>query len=85
MVSARVRLLHVAACLGGLLNGRIRDLRYPKLQKKIFIMLLTTWSVVRRVVAQTSNQLPTGVAVLRYIVARARAFGLRISADEYRS
>ena len=31
-------------------------------------MLLATWTVVRCVVAQTSNQLSTGVAVLRYIL-----------------
>ena len=68
MVSARVRLLHVAACLGGLLNRRIRYLRYLKLQTKIFIALLAMWGVVRCVVAQTSNQLPTGVAVLRYML-----------------
>ncbi len=68
MVSAQVRFLHVATYFGGLLNGHIRDLRLLKFQTKIFIMLLATWGVVRCVVAQTSNQLPTGMAVLRYML-----------------
>ena len=68
MVSVQVRFLHVATYFGGLLNGHIRDLRHLKFQTKIFITLLATWGVVRCVVAQTSNQLPTGMAVLRYML-----------------
>ena len=77
-VPARVRLLHVAAYFGGIPNGRTRDLKCFLNIKPNKSSSKCRWrhglakgrgrprSRFRGVGAQTSNQLLTGVTVLRH-------------------